>query len=96
MPGAAKMAHNGSKSGRKFTSWGVKILMAEVFSVFLIHRARPQPKNTLRARLFRVVAASGREMTCSAFDVETGLELRLTHGADDVLRSELFRRPHRR
>jgi hypothetical protein len=30
-PGAAKMAHNGSKSGRKFTSWGVKILMAEVF-----------------------------------------------------------------
>jgi hypothetical protein len=33
-------------------------------------------------------------MTCSAFDVETGLELRLTHGADDVLRSELFRRPH--
>ena len=30
-------------------------------------------------------------LTCVAYDVERGLELRLAYGEDDVMRSELFR-----
>ena len=37
-----------------------------------------------------MVGPSGRPLTCAAFEVETGLELRVSYG-DDVMRSELFR-----
>jgi len=52
----------------------------------------PPPKNVLRTLLFRVVGTSGRPLTCAAFEVETGLELRLCYeDRDDVMRSQLFR-----
>jgi hypothetical protein len=35
--------------------------------------------------------ATGRDLTCSAYRVETGLELRAEYGADDVAATELFR-----
>jgi hypothetical protein len=50
----------------------------------------PPPKNVLRAVLFTVMGRSNRPLTCAAYDVETGLELRLSYG-DDVMRSQLFR-----
>jgi hypothetical protein len=47
-----------------------------------------------RATFFRVIGTSGRPLRCAAYDVETGLELRLTYvDNDDVMRSELFRGP---
>lgn len=36
---------------------------------------------------------SGRPLTCAAFDVETGFELRLSYSDNDVQRSQLFRGP---
>jgi hypothetical protein len=53
------------------------------------HPPKP-PKNILRATLFHMVGPSGRPLTCAAFEVETGLELRLSCG-DDVMRWQLFR-----
>jgi hypothetical protein len=50
----------------------------------------PPPKNILRATFFQMVGPSGRPLTCAAFEVDTGLELRLSYG-DDVMRSQLFR-----
>lgn len=51
----------------------------------------PKPsKNILRATLFHMVGPRGRPLTCAAFEVETGLELRLSYG-DDVMRWQLFR-----
>jgi hypothetical protein len=47
-------------------------------------------KNILRATLFHMVGPSGRPLTCASFEVETGLELRLSYG-DDVMRWQLFR-----
>jgi hypothetical protein len=55
----------------------------------------PPPKNTHRATFFTVIGASKRPLTCAAFDVETGLEIRLFYGPDDVQRSQLFRGPLR-
>jgi hypothetical protein len=41
--------------------------------------------------LFRMAAPSShRVLTCAAYEVETGLELRVSFG-DDVMRTELFR-----
>jgi hypothetical protein len=51
----------------------------------------PPPKNLHRATFFVVVGASGRPLTCAAYEVATGVELRLSYGDDDMMRSELFR-----
>jgi hypothetical protein len=64
--------------------------MADVFR-FPATPPKPPPKNILRATLFTVVAPSQRPLTCAAYDVESGLELRSSYPDDDVQRSELFR-----
>jgi hypothetical protein len=64
--------------------------MAEVFR-FPDTPPPPPPKCILRQTFFQVVGASGRPMTCAAYEVETGLELRLSYGVHDVMRSQLFR-----
>ena len=55
------------------------------------HRLLPgRARNDHRATFFRVVGPSGRPLTCAAFAVQAGLELRLS--CDNVLwRSQLFR-----
>jgi hypothetical protein len=50
----------------------------------------PPPKNTLVVTLFQMLGPSRRSVTCAAYEVETGLELRLAYG-DDVMRTQLFR-----
>lgn len=62
--------------------------MADVFR-FPKTPPPPPPKCTHRATLFRVVGPSGRPLTCAAYEVETGLELRLLYGDDDVTRAIL-------
>ena len=64
--------------------------MADVFR-FPDPAPKPPPKNVLRAVLFTVVGPSNRPLTCAAYDVETGIELRLSYANDDVQRSQLFR-----
>lgn len=49
----------------------------------------PSPPRHI-ATVFHVVAPSGHSFTCASFEVESGLELRLVHGDDDVRQSELF------
>jgi hypothetical protein len=49
----------------------------------------PPPRHI--ATVFYVVAPSGPSLRCASYEVESGLELRLLHGDDDVRRSELFR-----
>ena len=66
--------------------------MAEFFR-FPATPPPPLPKNELRATLFTVIGPSGRPLTCAAYDVETGLEVRLFYSEDDVQRSQLFRGP---
>jgi hypothetical protein len=50
----------------------------------------PPPKNRLVATLFQMASPGGRTLTCAAYEVETGLELRVSYG-DNLMRSELFR-----
>ena len=64
-------------------------LVADVFR-FPDPPPPPPPKNILVATLFEMSSPGGRTLTCAAFEVETGLELRVSYG-DDVMRSELFR-----
>lgn len=49
--------------------------MADVFR-FPDTPPPPAPKSEHRATFFTVVGATGRPLTCAAFDVATGLELR--------------------
>jgi hypothetical protein len=53
------------------------------------------PKSEHRATFFTVIGPSRRALTCAAFDVESGLEVRLFYSLDDVQRSQLFRGPLR-
>lgn len=49
------------------------------------------PKNIHRATFFTVIGPTNRPLTCAAYEIETGLELRLAYADDEVMRSELFR-----
>jgi hypothetical protein len=50
------------------------------------------PKNLHQATFFTVLGATKRPLVCAAYEVETGLEVRLTYADNnDVMRSELFR-----
>jgi hypothetical protein len=50
------------------------------------------PKSERRATFFTVVGGTGRAMVCASYEIETGLELRLSYRDNaDVMRSELFR-----
>lgn len=55
----------------------------------------PPPKNVLRATFFHVVGTTQRPLVCAAYEVESGLELRLFYSdvSDDsgLMRSQLFR-----
>ena len=65
--------------------------MAEVFRFPDTPPPAP-PKSIHRATFFTVIGPSRRPLTCAAFDVETGLELRLSYDDDgDLMRSQLFR-----
>jgi len=67
--------------------------MAEFFR---FPETRPAPqKNELRALFFMATGPGQRTLTCAAYDVATGLELRLFYGDNDVIRSQLFRGPLR-
>ena len=64
--------------------------MADVFR-FPDSPPPPPPTNRLVATLFQMKApSSGRVLTCAAYEVETGLELRVSYD-DDVMRTQLFR-----
>ncbi|SRR5690242_538929 len=52
----------------------------------------PPSRNDYRATFFVVVGGSGRRLVCAAYDVETGLELRLSYEDNgDLMRSQVFR-----
>lgn len=68
--------------------------MADVFR-FPDQPKPPPPKNTHRATFFTIIGPSSRPLTCAAFDVETGLEVRLFYEPDDLQGSQLFRGPLR-
>jgi len=53
----------------------------------------PPPKSIHRATYVTAIGPSQRPLTCAAFDVETGLEVRRFYERDDVQRSQLFRGP---
>jgi hypothetical protein len=57
---------------------------------FQIHHRRHRPRTPFVQTLLSVVGPTGRPLTCAAYEVQTGLELRLSYG-DDVMRTELFR-----
>ena len=61
-----------------------------LLTFFTFHKRHDGCQNRYIATLFSVVAPSGARVTCAAFEVDTGLELRLDNG-DDTMRSELFR-----
>jgi hypothetical protein len=63
-----------------------------VADVFRFPDPPPPPplKNRHVATLFQMTSPGGRMLTCAAYEVETGLELRVSYG-DDVRRTELFR-----
>jgi len=68
--------------------------MADVFR-FPDSPPPPPPKNSYRTTFFRVLGTSQRVLVCAAYDVESGLELRLFYSdvTDDsgLMRSQLFR-----
>jgi len=66
--------------------------MADVFR-FPDTPKPPPPKTIHRATFFTATGATGRPIRCAAFDVETGLELRLFYADVDgeLIRSQLFR-----
>jgi hypothetical protein len=60
--------------------------------VFLPRSTAAPAKNLHRATFFTVLGTTKRPLVCAAYEVETGLELRLTYADNsDVMRSELFR-----
>jgi hypothetical protein len=65
--------------------------MADVFR-FPDRPPPAQPKSDHVATFFTVTGATGRPLTCAAYEVVTGLELRLAYEDNgDLMRSQLFR-----
>lgn len=62
-----------------------------------LHRgAKPRaPQSEHVVTLWTLHGSSGRDLTCSAYRVATGLELRCEYGPDDVVATKLFRGPDR-
>jgi hypothetical protein len=65
-------------------------MAADVFRFPTTPPPRP-PKQTYIETFFSVIGPTGRPLTCASYEVETGIELRLSYAADDTMRSELFR-----
>jgi len=51
----------------------------------------PEPPREHLATFWTLRGPTGRDLTCSAYRVETGLELRVEYGPQDVVATELFR-----
>jgi hypothetical protein len=65
--------------------------MGEVFR-FPDPPSPPPPKDLHRATFFTVVGTTKRPLVCAAYEVQTGLELRLTYADNgDVMGTMLFR-----
>ena len=50
-----------------------------------------EPRIEHLATLWTVRGPSNRDLTCSAYRVQTGLELRVQYGPEDIVASQLFR-----
>ena len=51
-----------------------------------------EPRIEHLATFWTVRGPSNRDLTCSAYRVQTGLELRVEYGPEDIVASHLFRR----
>ena len=52
-----------------------------------------QPRTEHLATFRMMRAPSSRVLTCAAYLTDTGIELRTSYGADDIVATELFRGP---
>jgi hypothetical protein len=50
----------------------------------------PEPRIEHLATYWKVRGPSNRDLTCSAYKVQTGLELRVEYGPEDIVASQLF------
>ena len=50
----------------------------------------PEPRIEHLATLWTVRGPSNRDLTCCAYKVQTGLELRVEYGPEDIVASQLF------
>jgi hypothetical protein len=55
----------------------------------LLHLREPRIEHL--ATLWTVRGPTNRDITCSAYRVQTGLELRVEYGPEDIVASQLFR-----
>lgn len=55
-----------------------------------VHRERALLNDHV-ADLWTLRGPSGRHLTCAAYKVDSGLELRAAYGPDDIVATELFR-----
>jgi hypothetical protein len=54
-----------------------------------LHLSEPRIEHL--ATLWTVRGPSNRDLTCCAYRVQTGLELRIEYGPEDIVASQLFR-----
>lgn len=53
-----------------------------------------QPRSEHRAMFWTVRGHSDRLLTCAAYDTDTGIELRASCSAEDIVATKLFRGPN--
>lgn len=69
-----------------------RLRFARMANVIRFPDSKPaQPRNAHRVTFFIAVGPTNRPLTCAAYDVVIGLELRLFYARNDVMRSALFR-----